>query len=62
MFSTSQWIFSACFLVAFVILMIFSYKKDKKLHKKHYKGTLWILAGFLVFVLLLLAIKTVLKE
>jgi cytochrome bd-type quinol oxidase subunit 1 len=62
MFSTNQWIFVACFLVAFVILMIFSYKKDKNLHKKHYKGTLWILVGFLVFVMLLLAVKTLLKD
>ncbi|PKA82192.1 hypothetical protein ATE92_0317 [Ulvibacter sp. MAR_2010_11] len=61
MFSTSQLIFAICFLIGFVILMIFSYRKDKKLHKKHYKGSFWVLIGFIVFVLALIAIKSYLK-
>jgi len=61
MFSTGQLIFAILFAIAFIIIMIFSYRKDKKLHKKHYKGSLWILVGFIVFVFLLLAIKTYLK-
>jgi len=62
MLSTGQIIFAICFFVAFVILMIFSYRKDKKLHQKQYKGSIWILVGFIVFVLLLLAVKTYLQE
>jgi len=61
MFSTGQLIFALLFVIAFVFLMIFSYRKDKRLHKKHYKGSFWILIGFLVFVALLLFIKTALK-
>ncbi|MCW8979904.1 MAG: hypothetical protein OQJ83_00845 [Altibacter sp.] len=61
MFTTNQLIFAVCFFVAFVILMILSYKKDRKLHKKQYKGSFWILIGFLVFVLALIAIKSYLK-
>lgn len=62
MFSTNQLIFAICFFVAFVFLMIYSYKKDKKTHRKQYKGSFWILIGFLVFVGLLVAIKYFLKQ
>ena len=62
MLSTGQIVFAICFFVAFVILMVFSYRKDKKLHNKQYKGSIWILVGFIVFVLLLLGIKTYLQE
>tara|TARA_R110002020_G_scaffold108352_1_gene251219 strand:- start:320 stop:508 length:189 start_codon:yes stop_codon:yes gene_type:complete len=62
MFSTGQWIFAAIFAVAFIIIMLFSYRKDKNLHKKYYKGSLWILIGFIVFIILLLAIKTYIKD
>ena len=61
MFSTGQLIFALLFFCAFVIIIFFSYQKDKKLHKKYYKGSFWILIGFIVFVLLLVAIKTYLK-
>ncbi|MCW5519244.1 hypothetical protein J1N09_05300 [Aureitalea sp. L0-47] len=62
MFTTGQLIFAICFVIAFVIIMIFAYKRDKKLHKKHYRGSLWILVGFLVFVGLLLMAKWLLKQ
>ncbi|MAN59963.1 MAG: hypothetical protein CMC08_09040 [Flavobacteriaceae bacterium] len=61
MFTTGQLIFAVLFLITFVIIMVYMYRKDKKLHKKHYKGSIWILVGFIVFVLLLLAAKTYLK-
>jgi len=43
MFTKGQFIFAACFIVAFTILMIWSYRKDIKIHKKHYKNTYIIL-------------------
>jgi len=62
MFTTNQLIFAGVSFVAFVIAMFFLYKKDSALHKKHYKGSFWILVGFIVFVGLLLLIKTVMKN
>ncbi|MCT8338492.1 hypothetical protein MG296_00360 [Flavobacteriaceae bacterium TK19130] len=62
MFSTGQLIFAALFVVAFVIIMIVMYRKDKKLHRKQYKGSVWILVGFIIFVLLLLAAKYFFKQ
>jgi len=57
MFSTGQWYFVIFFVIAFVILMVFSYRKDKTLHKKHYKGSIWILIGFIAFVIFLFFLK-----
>ena len=62
MFTTGQLVFSIIFIVAFVTVMIVSYRRDKPTHKKHFKGSVWILAGFIVFVLLLLAVKLYLKD
>jgi len=61
MFSQGQFVFAGFFVIAFIILMIFSYRKDIKLHRKYYKGSLFILIGFIVFIVLLFALKTVLK-
>lgn len=62
MFTTGQLIFAVCFVIVFITMMIISYRKDKKLHKKQYRGSIWILLGFIVFVGLLLAAKFYLKE
>jgi hypothetical protein len=62
MISTGQLIFAICFFIAFVTIISISYRKDKKMHQKHYKGNVWVLVGFLVFVGLLVAAKYFLKE
>ncbi|MCH2489624.1 MAG: hypothetical protein MK211_05685 [Flavobacteriales bacterium] len=61
MFSENQLIFAVLFAIAFVAIIIVSYRKDKKLHKKHYKGTIWVLLGFLAFIGLLLLLKSLLR-
>ena len=62
MFSTGQWIFAAIFFVAFVVVIIYSYRKDIALHRKYYKGSLYVLVGFFLFLLLLFFIKSYLKK
>jgi len=57
MFSTGQLIFAFLFVIVFIGIMIISYRKDKKLHKKYYKGSIWILVGFIVFVIFLFFLK-----
>jgi O-antigen/teichoic acid export membrane protein len=52
MFSKGQLIFAACFVIAFTLLMIWSYRKDIKIHKKYYKNTFIVLiAIFLVIAI-----------
>lgn len=57
MFSQGQWTFAAIFMVAFIILMIFSYRKDILLHKRYYKGSLFVLIAFLGFIGLLFVLR-----
>ncbi len=47
MFTSGQKTFAVLFFIAFVILMVYSYRKDLKLHKIHYKN---------IFIVLVLAI------
>ena len=62
MFSQGQLLFAACFFVAFVIAMIFAYRKDASLHQNFYKGNYKILIGFGLFIGLLFLIKIFFKR
>jgi hypothetical protein len=62
MFTDGQWTFAGFFVVAFISLIIFSYKRDKKLHKKYYKGSIFILVGFITFIAILFLMKIFLKD
>ncbi|MBE15214.1 MAG: hypothetical protein ABNH00_07785 [Dokdonia sp.] len=62
MFSTGQWIFVVFFIVAFITLLLIAYRKDARLHKKQYKGSKWVLLGFLGFVAILFLLKVVLNR
>jgi uncharacterized membrane protein YccC len=62
MFSTGQLVFAALFFIAFVAIMIFSYRKDAQLHQKFYKGSYKILIGFFLFIVLLFIIKITMKR
>lgn len=57
MFSKGQFLFALFFVIAFVALMIFSYRKDSKNHKVHYKGSIKILIAFVLTIGILFLIK-----
>lgn len=50
MFSKGQLIFAGFFVIAFSIAMIWSYRKDIKVHKKHYKNTFLVIIGMFLIV------------
>ena len=62
MFTTGQTIFAIFFVVAFIVVMVLMYKKDKTLHQKNYKGVKWVLFTFIGFVIFLFIIKYLLKN
>ncbi|WP_317191410.1 hypothetical protein, partial [Flavobacterium psychrophilum] len=62
MFSSGQLLFAAIFAISFIVIMIFAYRKDLKIHKQYYKGSLWILVGFIIFISFLFIIKSLMKE
>lgn len=57
MFTPGQKIFAIVFVIAFVIVIVVSYRKDKRIHLKQYKGSIKVLFGFLIFMGLLILIK-----
>jgi len=61
MFSKGQWIFGILFFIAFAIIIGYTYRKDLKLHKRFYTGSIWVLIAFITFILFIVAIKFFLK-
>ncbi|MCF6223006.1 MAG: hypothetical protein L3J34_04685 [Flavobacteriaceae bacterium] len=57
LFSEGQLIFAAFFAIVFIGLMIWSYRKDIKLHKYYYKNV-WIVALGIFIVVTLFAVLT----
>jgi cytochrome bd-type quinol oxidase subunit 1 len=62
MFSTGQLVFTGIFIVGFVIALYFSYRNDKNLHQKFYKGSYKVLIMFFLFIIALFVIKKILKH
>lgn len=57
MFSTGQWVFGILFAIGFIITLIIAYRKDLALHRRYYKGSVWVLIVFISFILMIAAIK-----
>ena len=57
MFSTGQLLFALFFIVGFTTLTIWSYRKDRAKNPIYFKGSIWVLVGFLIFIGLLLFLK-----
>jgi hypothetical protein len=57
MFSQGQITFGILFAIAFTAALIFAYRKDFKLHKKYYKGSIWVLIAFIAFIAMIASIK-----
>ncbi len=57
MFSKGQIYFAILFIIVFAIVIAYAYRKDFKLHKKFYSGSIWVLLAFIGFIALISAIK-----
>ena len=57
MLSKGQLIFAALFAIVFIGLMVWSYRKDIKLHKYYYKNV-WIVALGIFFTIAFFAFLT----
>lgn len=57
MFSNGQIIFGILFALVFILILIFAYRKDFKIHEKYYKGSVWVLIAFIAFLLMIVSIK-----
>ena len=61
MFSKGQIIFGVLFFIVFAIVIAYTYRKDFKLHKRFYSGSIWVLVAFIGFIGLITAIKFIFK-
>jgi uncharacterized membrane-anchored protein len=62
MFSQGQLIFAVIFAISFIILIVYSYRKDKRIHTIFYKNTIVVLLCFFIFIAVLFGIKTIMKS
>ena len=62
MFTTGRIIFASLFVIAFIILMFFSYKKDARNNKKYYQNAaIYVAIGIAVVIGLLFLSKLLTK-
>ena len=59
MFSNGQLLFGLIFFIFFIIIVSISYKKDLKKLNGSYKGIKWVLVGFIIFIAVLVILKTI---
>ena len=52
MFTSGQKIFALFFLITFTAVIIWTYRKDLKLHKTHYKNVWVIIVSIIVIITL----------
>lgn len=57
MFTSGQIAFGIAFAIAFILVMIYTYRKDLKLHQKYYRGSVWVLIAFIAFIGFIAAVK-----
>nr|WP_066220763.1 hypothetical protein [Formosa haliotis] len=62
MFTNGQIIFGILFFIVFALSIVYTYKKDFALHKKYYNGSIWVLIGFIAFLLFIISIKLIFKS
>ena len=57
MFTKGQIYFAILFIIFFAIAIGYTYRKDLKLHKRFYAGSIWVLIAFIAFIIFISAIK-----
>ncbi|PJR03420.1 hypothetical protein CDL10_02030 [Avrilella dinanensis] len=62
MFTTGRIVFSLLFVIVFIAVVAYMYRKDLKIHQIYYKNTKWILIAIFSFIGILFLIKMWLKQ
>ncbi|MBL7930517.1 MAG: hypothetical protein JNL60_01360 [Bacteroidia bacterium] len=52
MFSTGRIVFVCVFVLAFIAMLVWSYSKEKKLNKLHFKNSYKVVVAILLFLVL----------
>jgi len=62
MFSKGQLIFAAVALVLFIVIMLFSYRSDRKRNRTYFKNSYLVLVAFLIFMGFIFFLKVYFKK
>lgn len=58
MFTTGRVLFTIFFIIAFVVIMIYAYRKDLKINRRYFPKSYRIIIGIvLIFIVLFLIVK-----
>jgi hypothetical protein len=52
MFTTGRIVFVSVFVIAFIATLVWSYRKEKKVNKLHFKNSYKILIALILFLIL----------
>mgnify|MGYP006266949357 CR=1 FL=1 len=55
--TTGHWIFAGIFMVAFIIFLVWSYRKDLKMHRRYYGNAIYVLVGIVMVLFLFYVFK-----
>lgn len=59
--TTGHWVFAGIFLLIFIVYLVWSYRKDLKLHKMQYGGSSYVAIGIVVILFALYFLKQLLN-
>lgn len=57
--TSGHWVFAGIFMLAFIGYLIWSYRKDLGLHKKHYNGAQYVLLTLITVLFLIFIFKRI---
>jgi heme/copper-type cytochrome/quinol oxidase subunit 2 len=60
--TTGHWIFAGIFMLAFIVYLIWSYRKDAGTHAKYYGKGSRVLLGLVVIIFVLFILKQLLQS
>ncbi len=55
--TTGHWIFAGISILVFIGVLIWSYRKDQKIHKKHYEGAFKLTVFIIVLIFIIFIFK-----
>jgi len=56
MFTTGRLIFTITFIIVFIVIMVYAYRKDLKINRRYFPKSYRIIAGIMVIISVLLFI------
>lgn len=50
-------VFALIFVVVFIGIIAWQYRKDLKMHRRYYQGSIWVIFGIILLIILFIYLK-----